>query len=142
MRQSLISAFTFALLSLVSCQKDKAPTPRPNLEGTWRLTSRHCYCQPAPVPDETVTFTATRFVFYKGNRATRLGRHSFTTASPLCLSNGTAISVLRFATELQFPHSTASPYSTDVQYTLSGNTLTLDYGSPCDFPLDTYERLH
>ncbi|GAA4049798.1 hypothetical protein GCM10022409_40620 [Hymenobacter glaciei] len=128
-------------IALTSCQSDKGPAPSSSLEGTWRLTNRQCYCLPGPVPDETVTFTPTRFVFYKGNRATRLGRHSFTTASPPCLSTGTAISVLRFATKLQFPDSTANTYSADVRYNVSNNTLTLDYGSPCDFPLDTYERV-
>ena len=139
MRTFLIPFVASALLGLASCQKDKASAPL-TLEGTWRLTSRQCYCQPAPVPDETVTFTAKRFTFYKGNRATRLGKYSFTLASPLCLSNGNPIPVVRFATELQLPEAT-NIYSADVQYTLSGNTLTLDYGSPCDFPLDTYERL-
>lgn len=140
MRHSFVPVLASALLSLVSCQKE-ATAPSTTLEGTWRLTSRQCYCQPAPVPDETVTFTPNRFTFFNGNRATRLGRYSFTTGSPLCLTNGNVIPVVRFATELQFPDTTANPYSTDVQYTIKGNTLTLDYGSPCDFPLDTYERL-
>ena len=141
MRPLLLSVVASTLLGLASCQKEKATTPSPTLEGTWRLSSRQCYCLPAPVPDETVTFTATRFTFYKGNRAVRLGKYSFTKASPLCLSNGIPIPVVRFATELQLPDSAANHFSADVQYTLSGNTLTLDYGSPCDFPLDTYEQL-
>ena len=140
MRNTPVLFASLLMLALVGCKSTETPAPGSGLEGTWRLISRQCYCTPTPVPDETVTFTATRFTFYKGNRTMRIGKYRFTKASPLCLSNGIAIPVVRFGTEFQFPDPTA-PYSTDVQYTLSGNTLTLDYGSPCDFPLDTYERL-
>jgi hypothetical protein len=129
------------IAALGSCKSTDAPTPNPSLEGTWRLTHRQCYCIPEPLPDETVTFTSDRFTFYKGNRATRLGRHSFTTASPLCLIKGAPVPVLRLTTERQFPDSTANAYSTNAQYRLDGDTLTLDYGGPCDAPVDTYERL-
>ena len=43
------------------------------------------------------------------------------------------------ALRFTYPPSNAGP--TVAQYTLAGNTLTLDYGGPCDAPVDTYERL-
>ena len=136
MRHSLISVLAFALLSLVSCKKEASP-PTPALEGTWRLTSRQCYCTPAPVPDETVTFTATRFTFYRGNRGMRLGGYTLGNAVVPCLNNGTTGPALH----LTYSPASTSPGPATIQYRLDGNTLTLDYGGPCDAPVDTYERL-
>lgn len=132
--QRLLSAAT--LLSLISCQKE-APSPAPVLEGTWRLTNRQCYCVPAPLPDETVTFTATRFTFYSGNRGMRHGDYTLSTAAVPCLNNG----LVGPALHLTYSTASTSPGPATIQYHRNGNTLTLDYGGPCDAPVDTYERL-
>ncbi|MCI1186452.1 hypothetical protein MON38_03420 [Hymenobacter sp. DH14] len=135
MRQFLTPVLAVALLGMASCQKKTAPAP--SLEGTWRLTNRQCECAPTPLPDETVTFTPTQFTFYGGSRALRLGQYLLTTAAVRCFNNGTT------APTLQFTYSAASSSlgPATVQYNLDGNTLTLDYGGPCDAPVDTYERL-
>ena len=132
--------FLFAsllMLALAGCKSTETPAPSSGLEGTWRLTSRQCYCTPKPVPDETVTLTATRFAFYSGNRAMRLGEYSLVTAAVPCINNGSTGPALH----LTYSAATTSPGPPDIQYRLDGNTLTLDYGSPCDAPIDTYERL-
>ena len=133
--QRLLTAATF--LGLVSCQKEAAGPASTTLEGAWRLTRRQCYCPSAPEPDETITFTATRFAFYRGNRALRFGDYTFITAAVPCFNNGTTGPALH----LTYSTSANSLGSDSVQYRLDGNTLTLDYGGPCDAPVDTYERL-
>ena len=134
MRQLINSVGALALLSLLSCQKEKAT---PSLEGTWRLINRQCYCAPAPVPDETVTFTATRFTFFRGNRGMRLGDYALGTAAVPCFTNGTRGPALL----LTDSNATTISGPPTVQYHFNGNTLVLDYGGPCDAPVDTYERL-
>ncbi|WP_345238470.1 hypothetical protein [Hymenobacter saemangeumensis] len=43
---------------------------------------------------------------------------------------------------LQLTYISGSNRSTqDAAYKLSGNRLVLDYGGPCDAPVDTYERV-
>lgn len=125
------------LLGLASCQKEATTPASTTLDGTWRLTNRQCYCAPARVPDETVTFTTTRFTFYSGNRGMRLGDYTLGTAAVPCLNNGTTGPAL----QLTYLNATAVPGPPPIQYRLDGNTLTLDYGGPCDAPVDTYERL-
>ena len=137
MRQLINTVGALALLGLLSCQKEKAATPSPNLEGTWRLTNRQCYCAPAPVPDETITFTTTRFTFFRGNRGLRLGSYALGTAAVPCLNNGTTGPALL----LTDADATTIPGPPTIQYRLDGNSLILDYGGPCDAPVDTYERL-
>lgn len=119
------------LLPLASCQKENVPKPdRASLTGTWQLTNRRCYCVLPGLPNEQVHFDATSFALLKDGRKTLSGTYSATVPAAVCgRSAGPAI---RFQ-----PDSTAARVA---QFTLSGNTLTLDYGSPCDGPLDTYER--
>ena len=131
----LLAAAT--LLSLVSCQKESATTPSAALEGTWRLTSRQYYCTPTPVPNEPVALTATKLAFYRGNRAVQHGDYTLGTAAVPCFSNGTTVTALH----LTYSTSSASPGLSGIQYRLAGNTLTLDYGGPCDAPVDMYVRL-
>ena len=137
MRLSLLPTLASALLSLFSCQKETSTNPSPNIEGVWRLTNRQCECVPAPLPDETVTFTATQFTFFNGNRAMQLGEYTLATAAVPCLNNGTTGPALH----LTYSPASTSPGPATIQYRLDGNTLTLDYGGPCDAPVDTYERL-
>ena len=136
MRHLLVPVLAATLLSLAACQKDTA-APASSLEGTWRLTNRQCFCAPAPVPDETVLFTATRFTFFRGNRGMRLGNYSPGTATVPCFNNGTTGPALL----LTDSNATTIPGPPTIQYRLDGNTLTLDYGGPCDGSVDTYERL-
>ncbi len=119
------------LLPLVSCQKDSSSKPdSTSLSGTWQLTNRQCYCLLPGLPNEQMRFDATSFALLKDGRKTLNGTYSATVPAAVCgRSAGPAI---RFQ-----PDSTAAHVA---QFTLSGNTLTLDYGSPCDGPLDTYER--
>ena len=137
MKKTPVLSISLLVLAFVGCKSTETPTPGSGLEGTWRLISRQCYCTPTPVPDETVTLTATQFAFYSGNRALRLGNYTLATAAVPCLNNGTT------GPALQLTYSTAStsPGPATIQYHLDGNTLTLDYGGPCDAPVDTYERL-
>jgi hypothetical protein len=125
------------MLAIAGCKSTETPAPGSGLEGTWRLTNRQCYCVPAPVPDETITFTATRFTFFSGNRATRLGDYTIATAAVPCINNGTTGPALL----LTDSNATTIPGPPTIQYRLTGDTLTLDYGGPCDAPVDTYERL-
>ena len=120
------------LLPLASCQKENGPKPdRASLSGTWQLTNRRCYCALPGLPNEQVRFDATSFALLKDGKPTLSGTYTTTVATTFCnaLPAGPAI---RFQ-----PDSTAARVA---QFTLSGTTLTLDYGSPCDGPLDTYER--
>ena len=120
--------------ALVACKS----TESPGLEGTWRLTNRQCECAPAPVPDETVTFTATQFTFYSGNRALRFGEYTLAIAAVPCFNNGSMGPAVQFTYS---PTNNLILTPSNVQYRLDGNTLTLDYGGPCDAPVDTYVRL-
>ena len=136
MRHLLVPVLAATLLSLAACQKETA-APASSLEGTWRLTNRQCFCAPAPVPNETVLFAAARFAFFRGGRALQFGGYTLGTAAAPCFNNGTTGPAL---------HLTYSAASTNLgppntQYRLDGNTLTLDYGGPCDGSVDTYERL-
>jgi hypothetical protein len=127
-----------ALLSLGSCQQKESAAPSLGLEGTWRLSHRQCYCTPAPLPDETLTFSSNQFAFYNGNRTTRSGDYASGPAPAPCRRDGTTAPALLFT----YSFSTANtPTPPSVQYRLAGDTLTLDYGGPCDAPVDTYQRL-
>ena len=138
MPRSTTAFLAGALLGLASCQQKRTVAPGPDLDGTWRLTHRQCYCVPAPLPDETLTFAATRFTFFSGNRATRSGEYAGGTTAVPCLRDGHAVPALLFT----YSFSTANmPAPASVQYRHRGDTLTLDYGGPCDAPVDTYVRL-
>ena len=123
------------LLPFASCQKENAPKPaNADLTGTWQLTNHQCYCTATPLPNETVTFTATDFTFFENGLPTRHGQYTLVSGVPFCHAGSAPVSILH----LDFSPTNQGPQET--QYTLAGNTLTLDYGSPCDAPLDTYQR--
>lgn len=137
MKNTSILLFVGLLLQVfVGCKSRETPAPASGLVGAWRLTSRQCYCAPTPVPNETITFTATQFVFYNSSRAMSSGDYSLTTAPVPCISNGSVAPALHFTYAV--PNNLAPAA---IQYRLDGNKLTLDYGGPCDAPVDTYERL-
>jgi len=136
MRQFFTPVLAVALLGLASCQKDASTTPSAALEGTWQLTGRQCYCPAGPVPDEKLVFSGQQVVYYKNGQVVRTGEYAITTAASACLGgSGTPAPALR----ITYPPSNIGP--TVPQYILAGNTLTLDYGGPCDAPVDTYVRL-
>lgn len=118
-------------LGLTGCKED-SDTPT-GLVGEWQLTSRQCFCAPGPVPNETATFTATEFSFYRDGQLISHGLYAPDTGE-ICSAAKVPVTKLSFA-----PAAPGSAF-TNVQITVSYNTLTLDYGSPCDAPRDTYRR--
>ena len=121
------------LLALTACQKDPSPQPDlSDLTGTWQLTKHQCYCAPAPLANEQVIFTSSSFTFLRDGLPVSSGTYSFTASANLC-GGGPAGPALHLQ-----PHSGIDRVT---RYTFSANTLTLDYGGPCDAPVDTYERV-
>lgn len=121
-----------AAFALAGCAKT-ATEPSLALVGTWKLVSRQCECAPAPTPDETVTFTATGFAFYRNGQFVATGTYATTTAH-LCGSPA-ASPVLRFTyTTVRLPSANAAA-------AVRANMLVLDYGGECDAPVDIYQRL-
>ena len=121
-----------AAFALAGCAKT-ATEPSPALVGSWKLVSRQCECAPAPTPDETVTFTASGFAFYRNGQFIADGSYAAATAH-LC-GSAAASPVLRFtyATVKLPPANAAAAFHT--------NTLVLDYGGECDASVDIYQRL-
>lgn len=142
MYQSFRPLLMAALLSLsVSTACQKVPVEPDNqaettLVGRWHLTGRQCYCPASPTPNEQVTFGGRQVIFYKNGQVARTGEYTVTVAASACLSgSGTT------APALHFTFSAGGAGLNEPQFTLTGNTLTLDYGGPCDAPVDTYQRL-
>ncbi|MDQ2795165.1 MAG: hypothetical protein M3Y12_14330 [Bacteroidota bacterium] len=84
---------------------------------------------PAPTPNELVKFAGTDFFFYKNSQPTSSGTYLSALVSPAC--GGSPEAGLRFI---------ATSGTKEAVLTLTGNTLTLSYGGPCDAPVDTYQR--
>lgn len=125
------------LTGLIGCQKDDAGPASTGLTGTWKLTKRDCYCFITPVPDETITFTATTFSVHENGLLTATGSYTTTTAPVECGSS-TRVPVVHLAATQGYSHYVVS--------TVVDNKLVLDYkadGGGCisDTPVDTYERL-
>lgn len=68
-----------------------------------------------------------------------VGTFRYSVATAICGATGPT-PVLRFSPATVLPIGTP-PQTHHAVATLSGNTLLLDYGSPCDAPRDTYQRL-
>jgi hypothetical protein len=118
---------------IVSCSKSGEPAP--SLEGTWQLTNRSCFCQPAPTPQETISFTGTRFSISQNGNLAYEGSYSRTTAQDCGEKN---VKVVRFIRD-SAPNIKVAPQ--DAIVTRTGNTLVLDYNTQCmaDGQVDTYE---
>jgi hypothetical protein len=128
-RLLLLLVFTAAA---TACKKDSDSAT--SLDGQWRLTERQCYCPRTAVPDETVTFQGSSFAFYQNNRLVRRGTFSHVNTADLC-------GITSQVPALRFVLDEATPTTQTVGVHLDGNTLVLDYGSPCDAPRDTYQRM-
>ena len=121
-------------LSFTGCKKSADPVAE-GLAGRWQLTSRQCFCPQAPFPNEMVVFTPTNFSFYKNSLLTASGTYLLTTITAPCSSGANVVSGLRFTV------TSGTPFSHSAAYTVSSSKLVLDYGGPCDAPVDTYTRL-
>ncbi|WP_426060841.1 hypothetical protein [Hymenobacter sp. B1770] len=115
---------------LTGCEKESDSLS--GLAGTWKLTNRECFCVPAPVPNETATFTNSEFSFYKEGQLSASGTYAFTEGKTC--GGSTLIPVARLT------YATLNNPPTDVVVTVAGNTLVLDYGIACDAPRETYKR--
>ncbi|MDO7852996.1 hypothetical protein [Hymenobacter convexus] len=124
-----------AALALVSCAPDEeeATPTQVGLAGNWRLVHRLCYCTPGPPPNETATFTDTRFSFFKNNQPISSGTYS--------AASVTACGIPMPAPGIRLVDA-ANLGTRDAIITQHGDSLVLNYGGPCDAPVDTYLRLH
>jgi hypothetical protein len=123
-----------AVLSSAGCECDAAEEAAPagtGLEGSWKLVDRQCYCIAAPLPTETAVFTATSYTFYNNGQVISRGTYVRLPVKPC--GSSTAVPGLSLTDANLDPREATA--------TLHGNTLVLDYGSPCDAPRNTYERL-
>jgi hypothetical protein len=136
MRPLLVFAL-YLSFGLSGCDRSKpecAAPATPGLEGTWKLVERQCYCpRSTPTPNETLTLTATAYSIYTNGQLSENGTY-ISQAVTLCGSPGPALG-------LRFTHTTLNIGPRDAMPTLKGDTLVLDYGSPCDAPRDTYQRV-
>ena len=124
---------------LAGCKKEQSAEPNTGLQGTWKLTDRQCFCVRVPLPNETLMFTDTRFAIHiNGNLGTNGSYTINHTRAGLCGDTASApFPVLQFI----YPINGMVLPPRPTGFTLNGNTLVLDYGSPCDAPRDTYQRL-
>jgi hypothetical protein len=130
-RSSLLFALVVSL-GLASCSTDNDASPnQQGLVGKWRLVDRQCYCPRGPLPEETVNFTATNFWVFKNNQPVSNGTYSAATVTACGLP--TPAPGLRLADSVLGPR--------DVIIILHGDSLVLNYGGPCDAPVDTYVRM-
>ncbi|NVO30425.1 hypothetical protein [Hymenobacter lapidiphilus] len=129
---SLISCALMLAGGLTGCKNDDITPAVGGLAGTWQLADRQCFCRPTPLPDETIVFTATDFTQYENGTLTNQGTYTIGTPT-LC---GLAAS----APGLIFQITTPASHSYGATYSIVGDKLILDYGSPCDGPRNTYTR--
>jgi hypothetical protein len=121
-----------AVVGLASCSPDDEATPyHEGLVGSWRLVHRQCYCIPGPPPNETATFTATDYTFLKNSQPVSSGSYSAVSA--------TVCGIPTPAPGLRFVDATLG--TRDAIIALRGDSLVLNYGGPCDAPVDTYLRV-
>ncbi|MFC7669967.1 hypothetical protein ACFQT0_23325 [Hymenobacter humi] len=80
-----------------------------------------------------VVFTNTEFTFYREGQRTVYGNYTYGTGSICGIS--TSVPVIRFA------YVNANSTLQAAKATVTGNTLVLDYGGPCDAPINTYKRV-
>jgi len=127
-----LSFLVFAALA-GGCSKDNSKPADEGLVGIWKLVDRQCYCSPAPTPNESLIFTATNFSFFANGQPRYSGTYA-PAAVTVCGISGAAPG-------LRLSSNRPIIGLSEMQYTLTGNQLVLDYGGPCDAPRDTYERV-
>jgi hypothetical protein len=122
------------------CSKCKCDDPNPDeytsgngLPGNWKLVDLQCYCAPAPLPNQRLAITATGFTEYQNGAQTSSATYTIGSAT-LCGIPGATPA-------LHLVPRVSTGYNSKVGYTLNGDTLVLDYGSPCDAPRKTYRRV-
>lgn len=130
----LLTAVAFTTACKKNHNAEPAPAPGTGLEGHWRLVDRQCYCPQAPTPNETATFTATDFLFHRNGRSAASGTYACTAGLTFC-GGSAPVPVLSLT------YTAGGSALQNAAFTLRGDTLVLDYGSPCDAPRDTYQRL-
>lgn len=121
-----------AAASLAGCKKDSdAATCPDTVVGSWKLVSRQCFCVPAAMPQETLVLqTSGRFIFYRDGQPTSSGTYMLGTTASSCGSTASKPGI----------YFDAGARPAGVGYSLTNCKLILDYGGPCDAPVDTYER--
>ncbi len=118
-----------ALLGLSACKRDRDSICPDNLVGTWTLVNRQCFCPRTPVPPESITFEeGGGYILLRDGQRTR-GTYTFGTESR-CNAGEPAVVLI----------ADYSSLASSARYTITGCTLTLDYGGCLDAPIDTYER--
>jgi hypothetical protein len=127
------------LVALGACRtKEVAPSTDAALVGRWQLTNRQCYCQPGPLPDETIVFDATTgFQLFRDGQLVNQGTYR-TSVEPVCPQAPSQPLVT-----LTSQTSTANGFARGGSYTVQGTTLVIDEGTYCvpDFPVSTYQRV-
>ena len=138
LRQLTAYAFFATTLGLTACEEGCVEPMAPEstgLAGTWQLSDRQCFCLQTTLPNERIVFTDSTFAIYQQDTLARSGRYTLVNNAITCGSTSAEPAV----------HFVFNPSvgfnSLDAQYTLNGNTLILDYGSPCDAPRNTYKRV-
>lgn len=130
--QPTLALMLTSAIGLAGCSKGNDAKPDAHeLTGSWKLIDRQCYCPAGPTPNETATFTATGFAFFKNGQPTSSGTYAYT-MDKIC-GGSTLVPTLALA----YPNAV----TLHATYTISGSQLILDFGSPCDAPRDTYERV-
>lgn len=139
MMKTLMRPFLLVVLLatgfLSGCKKDSDVFPA--LVGSWKLTKLECYCARTPVPNQTVTFTATDFKFYLDGQLTDSGTYASATITPCGTTAPTRVLRLKY-------HDGKPPR--DFLSTVESQFLRLDSGLDNKCIADagvvyTYERL-
>jgi hypothetical protein len=135
-----LSVLAILAVLTAGCSKCKCDDPNPNeyissngLPGNWKLVDLQCYCAPAPLPDEQLAITLTDFAEYQNGA--RIFDATYTIGSATQCGLPSAAPALNLV-----PKATLN-MNRNAGYTLHGDTLVLDYGSPCDAPRKTYRRV-
>jgi hypothetical protein len=115
-----------------ACKKDLDSAT--GLEGQWKLTERLCFCPGSETPNETITLKDSTVVVYKNNVPVSRGTFRRVNTAILC-------GIASQLPALRFDYGGATPTTRTAGVQLDGNTLVLDYGSPCDDARDTYKRV-
>lgn len=121
-------------LSLTSCKKDSdLANAATGLAGRWQLTSRQCFCASTPLPNESIVFNDATASFYKDGQLIGSYTYAITTGF-LCGTASQTAGITLLPTGISHGNPSFAGF------TVSATSLTLDYGSPCDAPRDTYQR--